>query len=300
MDFIRLMRPHHWIKNAFVFAALLFGKKLVGSPDEVLVAIGSSLGAFFCFCLASSAIYIFNDIIDRKADQLHPEKRYRPIASGKISIASAAILGIICMAISLVCSYLLANTLAIIIAIYLLLFIAYSVSLKNIMVIDCIAISIGFCLRAIAGTIVVGVSISPWLIICTFALCLFFGFGKRRSELASLGSAIGYRKTLSGYNPEILSHMLDVSSCLAIVCFLLYAMDDRTIILFGTNNLVYTTPFVIYSIFRFSILIRTGRYTGPVQIILRDIPFIISGICWGICCILIINYSQNTFSFWNY
>ena len=157
------------------------------------------------------------------------------------------------------------------------------------MILDCIVISVGFCLRAVAGAIVVGVIISPWLIICTFALCLFLAFGKRRSEIARLGEiSADFRKTLAGYTPELLAHMLDVSSGLAIVCFLLYATDDRTLRIFGTNNLVYTTPLVFYCIFRFSALIQKGVYSGPVKIILRDRPFQFAFCLWVLCCIVII------------
>jgi len=152
-----------------------------------------------------------------------------------------------------------------------------------------VVISIGFCLRAIAGAVVVEVFISPWLIICTFALCLFLAFGKRRSEIAQLREASeSFRKTLAGYTPELLAHMLDVTSGLAVVCFLLYAMDDRTFQIFGNNNLVYITPLVLYCIFRFSALIQTGKYSGPVQLILNDLPFQIGFVLWVISCIGII------------
>ena len=157
------------------------------------------------------------------------------------------------------------------------------------MILDCVVISIGFCLRAVAGAVVIGVFISPWLIICTFALCLFLGFGKRRSEIEQLGAESEFfRKTLADYTPELLAHMLDVTSGLAVVCFLLYAMDDRTLELFGTNNLVYTTPLVLYCVFRFSALIQKGKFSGPVQLILKDTPFQIGLFLWGLSCIGII------------
>ncbi len=283
------MRPAHWTKNMFVFAALVFGKKLIAPPDELLLALCSAAGAFFCFCLASSAIYIFNDIIDRNADRLHPLKSKRPIAAGTVRPGSAAIIAILCALVAIVSAYLLVHQLATIILIYIVLMIFYSLLLKKMMILDCVVISIGFCLRAIAGAIVVGVFISPWLIICTFALCLFLGFGKRRSEIQSLAeNAESFRKTLAGYTPELLAHMLDVTSGLAIVCFLLYTMDDRTLQVFGTNNLVYTTPLVLYCVFRFSALIQKGKFTGPVQLILKDRPFQIGFCLWGMVCITII------------
>jgi 4-hydroxybenzoate polyprenyltransferase len=289
MKFLQIMRPSHWTKNAFVFAALIFGKKLFGPMDEVLLAVGSAVGGFFCFSLAASAIYIFNDIIDRQADSLHPDKRNRPIAAGAVSIGSAAVMSALCAVVALVGSFLLAGTFAIVILGYIVLMLLYSLLLKRIMVLDCIVISVGFCLRAIAGAIVVGVFISPWLIICTFALCLFMAFSKRRGEIVYLGEdSESFRRTLAGYTPELLSHMLDVTSGLAVVCFLLYAMDDRTLRIFGTNNLVYTTPLVLYCIFRFSALIQKGKFSDPLQLILSDVPFQVGLVLWVLSCIAII------------
>ena len=287
--YLEIMRPSHWTKNMFVFAALIFGKKLFGPANEVLLAFGAAMGGFVCFSLAASAIYIFNDIIDRKTDLLHPQKRERPIAAGTVPIGSAVFLSIVCAAAALVGSFILVRTFAVVIAGYIVLMILYSLLLKRMMILDCVAISIGFCLRAVAGAIVVGVFISPWLIICTFALCLFLSFGKRRSEIAMLREdSEFFRRTLAGYTPELLGHMLDVTSGLAIVCFLLYSMDERTVRLFGTNNLVYTTPFVLYCVFRFSALIQKGIYSGPVQIILKDLPFQLGFVLLVVACIGII------------
>ncbi len=296
MQFIRLMRPSHWTKNLFLFAPLLFGRKLVGPVDDVALAIMSALGGFLCFCLASSAMYIFNDIMDRKTDRLHPEKKFRPIASGQVGIGNALILMLLCAVVALTGGFLLAKTFGIVVLCYVFLMFLYSIRLKNAMILDVIIISTGFCLRAVGGAVVIGVEISPWLIICTFALCLFLGFGKRRSEIAQLGdNAELFRKTLAGYTPELLAHMLDVSSGLAVVCFLLYAVDERTLRLFGTNNLVYTTPFVLYCVFRFSALIQKGKFSGPVQIILRDVPFQLGLVLWVLSCAGII-YADKLWS----
>jgi 4-hydroxybenzoate polyprenyltransferase len=278
------MRPKHWTKNIFVFAALVFGQQMT-----VPLAVGRAIGAFFCFCLASSAIYIFNDIIDRRTDDLHPEKRKRPIAAGSVSIGSAAVMSALCAAAAIIGSILFDRNFAIVILSYIVLMVLYSLLLKKMMIMDCIVISTGFCLRAVAGAIVVGVFISPWLIICTFALCLFLAFSKRRSEIILLGENSGsFRQTLAGYTPELLAHMLDVTSGLAVICFLLYAMDDRTLRIFGTNNLVYTTPLVLYCIFRFSLLIKQGSFTDPLELMYKDLPFQIGFVLWVLLCIGII------------
>ncbi len=295
MKFLQIMRPLHWTKNMFVFAALVFGQKL-----DVPLALGRAIGGFFCFCLAASAVYIINDIIDRKRDRLHPEKCNRPIAAGKVTIGSAVVISALCSAVAIIGSFLLSQTFAIIILTYITLMILYSLLLRRIMILDCVVISIGFCLRAVAGAVVVEVFISPWLIICTFALCLFLAFGKRRSEIAQLQEVSeSFRNTLAGYTPELLAHMLDVTSGLAVVCFLLYAMDDRTLRIFGTNNLVYTTPLVLYCIFRFSALIQTGKYSDPVQLIFNDLPFQIGFVLWVISCIIIIYADKLGISFGN-
>lgn len=296
MKFLQILRPTHWIKNIFVFAALVFGKKLFIETEEMLTAIYSAIGAFVCFCLASSAVYIFNDIIDRRADGLHPYKHKRPIASGEVHVIAAGFLSILCGIVSVICSYVLAPRLAAIVFIYIFLMVLYSVLLKKMMILDCVVISTGFCLRAIAGAIAIGVFISPWLIICTFALCLFLSFGKRRSEIAMLGDGSEFfRKTLAGYTPELLTHMLSVTGVLAVVCFLLYSMDERTKELFGTNNLVYTTPLVLYCVFRFSALIQKGIFSGPVELILHDIPFQTGFALWVLACMAII-YTDKIFS----
>ncbi len=269
MKFLQIMRPLHWTKNMFVFAGLIFGHKL-----NVPSALGSAIGGFACFCLAASAVYILNDIIDRQRDRLHPEKCKRPIASGRVNIGSAVVVAVLCAAAAIITAFLLGPAFASIILIYIVLMVFYSLLLRRIMILDCVVIATGFCLRAVAGAVVVDVFISPWLIICTFALCLFLAFGKRRGEIALLQQGReSFRNTLTDYTPELLAHMLSVTSGLAVVCFLLYAMDDRTLQAFGNNHLVYTTPLVLYCIFRFSSLIQTGKYLGPVQFILHDCRF---------------------------
>lgn len=283
-NYFLLMRPLHWIKNVLIFAALVFGSKL----NEPL-AVGRVIAAFICFSIAASAVYILNDIIDRETDRLHPEKCQGSIASGKVTVNSALVLSVVCAALAVIGSLLLEKNFAVIIISYIGLMLFYSIALKRVMILDCVVIAIGFCLRAIAGAVVIKVSISPWLIICTFALCLFIAFSKRRGELMLLrDNSEAFRATLGGYTPELLAHMLDVTSGLAVVCFLLYAMDDRTQEIFGTNNLVYTTPLVLYCIFRFSALIQNGKYSNPVKLILRDLPFQIGFVLWTLSCIIII------------
>jgi 4-hydroxybenzoate polyprenyltransferase len=289
MDLLRILRPLHWIKNVFVFAALIFSRKLSGPADAALVAVGRTLGAFVCFSLASSGMYIFNDIMDRKTDSIHPERRDRPIAAGRVSVPKAAVLAVICVLLAIVGSLLFSAALTAIILTYVALIVLYSLGLKRVMILDCAIIAAGFCLRAVAGAVVIDVVISPWLVVCTFALCLFMAFSKRRGEIAQLQeNSEAFRRTLGEYTPELLSHMLNVTSMLAVVCFLLYAMDYRTRELFGTNNLVYTSPFVLYCIFRVSALTQKGVYSDPVQLILRDKAFQVGFVLWVLLCAAVV------------
>lgn len=297
MQFLRLMRPSHWIKNIFVVAALIFGKKLFGPVNQTIAAITNTGIAFVCFCLASSAVYVFNDIIDRQTDIVHPERRKRPIAAGKVSVGSAGAFSLLLAFVSVAGGLILSSRLSVIVLAYIVLMILYSLILKKVMILDCVTISVGFCLRAVAGAVAVAVFISPWLIICTFALSLFLAFGKRRGEIAQLQeSSEAFRKTLAGYTPELLAHMLDVTSVLAVVCFLLYAMDARTLTIFGTNNLVYTTPLVLYCVFRLSALTQKGVYSDPVKLILKDRPFQLGFVLWVIACVAIIYSSRLNIS----
>lgn len=301
MKFIEIMRPSHWTKNLFVFAALLFGGKLAGPAGQVAVAVASAFGGFVCFCLAASSVYIFNDIMDRRSDLLHPGKAARPIASGRVSVPAAAVFAGLCCLVALAGAWRLAPSFAAVVGGYIGLMVLYSVLFKRMLIVDCIVISIGFCLRAVGGAIVVGVFTSPWLIICTFALCLFLGFGKRRSEIVQLGPAgEAFRGTLGGYSGELTAHMLNVSSGLAVVCFLLYSTDDRTVNMFGTHNLVYTVPLVMYCVFRCSALVEKGSYDGPVQLVLRDRPFQAGFVLWALACSVIIYADKMTVSFGNF
>jgi len=198
---------------------------------------------------------------------------------------------------AVISSFMINRSFAAVILAYIVLMVLYSLLFKRVMILDCVIISIGFCLRAIAGAVAVRVFISPWLIICTFALCLFLAFSKRRGEIILLGeNSESFRRTLAGYTPELLAHMLDVTSGLAVVCFLLYAMDDRTLRIFGSNNLVYTTPLVLYCIFRFSLLIQLGSFSDPLELMYKDLPFQIGFVLWFLSCIVIIYADKLSFA----
>ena len=179
--YLRLLRPAQWSKNIFLFAGLIFGHRLTDPPSVLAAVLG-----FACFSLLSSAVYIINDIHDRQEDRLHPRKRLRPIPSGQVGITPAVILAVAVLAIGLLGSWLLSGGFFVVGLAYLGLQFAYTFALKHVVLLDVVSLGLGFVLRAVAGAVVVDVDISHWLVICTFTLCLFMGFSKRRCELSAL------------------------------------------------------------------------------------------------------------------
>jgi 4-hydroxybenzoate polyprenyltransferase len=233
--------------------------------------------------------YILNDLRDRQADRQHPTKNKRPLAAGNISAGPAVVVAIILAVGCLAWSVRLDGKFAVIGLAYLILNMTYTVWLKNQPIVDVIAISLGFVLRAVAGVVLLEVELSPWLIVCTFCLCLFLGFGKRRGELNELGErASAFRKVHELYTPVMLDHMLSVTSGITVVAFLMYTLHPHTQEWIGNNYLLYTMPLVLYGIFRFSLLIQSGKASGPVEVILHDLPFQATLIGWVLICLGII------------
>jgi 4-hydroxybenzoate polyprenyltransferase len=299
MPYVRLLRPQQWVKNLFIFAGLIFGAKL-GDADAVFKTI---LG-FLCFCAASSAVYVVNDIRDREEDRLHPRKSKRPIAAGQVGVAAAAVMAAAMLALGLGGGWLLDRGFGLVVAAYLVLQAAYTFSLKHVVILDVITIGIGFVLRAVAGAVLINVHISVWLEICTFTLCLFMGFSKRRCELNAMsensaaGSAAAHRRTLRIYTPEVLNHMTTLTAGVAIVSFLLYTMDTRPPQPpFDKLPLVYTLPLVVYAIFRFTVLVERGEVDGPTEVVTRDRPFQAAIVSWVAAALLIV-YKGREFGAW--
>lgn len=279
--YIRLLRPSDWVKNVFVFAALIFGGQIT-NPH----AVELSLAAFVAFCLAASAGYVINDLLDRDRDQLHPTKKDRPIASGDIDVPTALVIGIALLAAAAVMSWVfLPVKFQLTLLCYLALTISYSLFLKHRMILDVLIIALLFVLRAVGGAYAIDITVSNWLLVCTFMLCLFLGFGKRRCEIAMIANthAIrGHRRTLVRYTPNLLTHLLSTTGGIAIITFLLYTLDTTTPSPFGEHKhrLVYTLPLVVYGVFRYAMLIELGKATGPTDLIVRDPPFLITILLW--------------------
>jgi len=293
-DYLKLLRPTHWSKNVFVFAGLVFAEQnLLFDLAYVLPVVT----AFLCFCASSSVAYIVNDIMDADQDRSHPIKKNRPIAARRIPVRNAAgvagLLAILALGGSAMINWLL----VVVTAGYLVLNLLYSLRVKNYVIADVMCIAIGFVLRALGGVVAIRIPLSPWLIVCTFTLCLFLGFGKRRCEIAMWGDdrarASNHRPVLLHYSLELLGHLLGISAAVAVVSFLLYTMDPQTAAKFGTNYLIYTTPLVIYGIFRFAVLIETGQVTGPVDIITADRPFQITVLLWAVMAFVIVHWGPD-------
>ena len=282
---IRLLRPAHWAKNVFVLAPLVFAQRLTDTE-----AVHNGLMAFAAFCLASSAVYVFNDIRDRAEDRLHPMKRFRPIAAGDVSVFSATLLGSLLAIVSLVLAASLGWPFFIILAIYLVSNQLYSAGLKHTVILDVMIVSLGFVLRVLAGGAAVHVQVSAWLLLCTFFIALFLAFSKRRHELILLAEdASGQRPVLSHYSPEFLDQMINVVTASTVVAYAMYAISPETVEKFQTQHLIYTIPMVLFGIFRYLYLIyqkHTNR--NPTEAILRDPPFLINMLLWGLAALWIV------------
>lgn len=284
-DLIRSLRPTHWIKNTVVFAGVIFARHLQSAHDLLL-----SLGAFGVFCALASAIYLFNDIRDRQSDRAHPQKQHRPIASGKVSVATASSTAAILAAIGILGATQLGAGLLSSALVYVALNLFYSLGLKRVAILDVMIVAAGFVVRAVAGAMVINVAISPWLVVCTSLLALFLGFGKRRWELVSLGDdATTHRAALAGYTVPLLDQLIAITTASTVVAYALYTLAPETQEKFGTSNLIWTLPFVIYGIFRYLYLIH-GRQKGgnPTRVILTDWPILVNVLLWLGCVVVIV------------
>ena len=276
------LRMRSWTKNLFVFAGILFAN-LWNDPMAVgLTALGA-LG----FCLLSSSVYLVNDIADRKRDINHPEKKNRPIASGVLSVPIALVAAILLAAGVLTGSWILAPTYAMVLSIYFVMQLCYSIRLKHVVILDVLIIATGFVLRAIAGVTLAmdagfnQVSISYWLIVCTFFLAIFLAFAKRRSEVISLGKdAADHRKILEEYSIPLLDEMMGIATAASIIGYSIYSVSERTLELVSTR-LWLTIPFVTYGIFRYLYLIHIKGHGGsPDKLLLQDKPLLINILLW--------------------
>ena len=272
--YLRLARPKQWTKNGFVLAGLIFAHQALYAPSVV-----SALVTFVAFCALSSATYAANDVLDVKEDREHPTKRLRPVASGEIKPRAATTFSAVLAAFGLVLCFLVGPVVGLSGIAYLLLQAVYSLGLKHLVILDVMAISAGFVIRALAGVAAVHSPVSPWLIVCTGLLTLFLGFSKRRHELAVLGDeAAGHRRNLEDYSVEMLDQMMNIMVSATIIAYSMY-----TFFVYkneAENYMMATIPFVVYGIFRYMVLVHRAGGGNPDTLLLRDRPLQITLLLW--------------------
>lgn len=245
---------------------------------------------FLVFSLTSSAVYIFNDILDYERDKIHPLKRNRPIASGALNKTTAAIFGAALLVIATIGASQLSTSFLMVVGIYLLINILYGIGLKEVILLDVFCISSGFLLRVVSGAMIIDVPISKWLLVCTLTMSLFLGFAKRRHELVLLGDDGGsHRKVLTEYSKEFLDQIITVLTTTTVISYLLYTISEETIAKFNTDKLIFTSLFVFYGVFRYIYLIDKNRGTGdPSKVLFGDAGIAASVALWFLSAIVII------------
>lgn len=264
------MRPKQWYKNLVLFAGIIFSLNL--SHIHMLINV---LFAFITFCIVSGSEYIINDIMDKEKDKIHPKKRNRPIASGKLKVSSALIVVAFMLCMAFVGAYLINIQFLGVVLAYFLLIVSYSLFLKQIVFVDILTISFGFVLRAVAGCLAIKVSVSPWLVVCAFFAALILALGKRKHEVISLeNGAVKHRKVLGDYSPELLDKMMTAVTSTLIMSYSLYT--------FLTNNtwMMVTIPLIIYGLFRYIFLVNSKNMGGEPEMLFKDKGMLTCIVLW--------------------
>jgi 4-hydroxybenzoate polyprenyltransferase len=286
------LRPHQWTKNLVVFAAWPLGT-VEGQLSKHLFDLEAAwrvLLAFGLFCGLSGAVYLLNDVADVERDRLHPRKRRRPIASGRLGRSTALATAALLTICGLLGSLILGPSFAKISLAYVVLNVFYSFWLKNVLIVDAITVSLCFVLRAVAGALAIAVEVSDWLLICTILFALFLTLCKRRHELTSLNdSAAEHRRILSEYSPYLLDQMIAVVTASCVTAYAFYTTAQQTIGKFHTHRLTWTIPFVLYGIFRYLYLVhRKDQGGSPTEILLTDRPLMIAVALWAMAIVIIV------------
>lgn len=273
---LEALRPRHWIKNVFVLAPLVFAERLT-DPHAALV----SLAAFAVFCALSSSVYLWNDISDIERDRLHPKKRLRAIASGRLSVPVAAGVATVLGAGALASAFALSRPFAWVCVAYLAINVAYSLGLKSVVILDVMIVATGFLLRAAGGALVLPVEMSHWLALCTGLLALFLGFVKRRQEIEGLSGTSGQRPILREYSVPFLDQMISVVTASTVLAYALYALSPEVAEKLRTRHLWITIPFVLFGIFRYLYLVhQKGEGDSPTELVSGDPPLLVNVALW--------------------
>jgi len=287
IEIFKSLRPQQWIKNLFIFAPLIFSQNIFNRP-----LVLKTMVAFAAFCLISSAHYIFNDLRDIEDDRRHPVKCQRPLASGRLKKGPAIAALVVIGAAGLALAAGINTPFLLMAAGYLVLQTAYSMWLKHVVILDVFVVAAGFLIRVVAGGLAIKVEISSWLLICTILLSLFLAMGKRRYELVLLDKdAANHRPILREYNTYLLDQMISVVTASTLVAYCLYTISAETVTKFGTRNLLFTVPFVLYGIFRYLYLIHQKAEGGtPEALIIRDKPLLADIFLWIVAAVLILRF----------
>ncbi|MFD3156581.1 decaprenyl-phosphate phosphoribosyltransferase [Haloimpatiens sp. FM7330] len=281
-EIIKLMRPKQWIKNSFVFAAIIFSGNLLN-----ISILKNNISTFIIFCLTSSFVYVLNDIIDIEKDRCHPEKKNRPLASGKVSKVQGIVLNIMLFIVVVILGLSLNYKILAVCIFYMVMNILYSFKLKNVVIIDVMIITLGFVLRVQSGSIATQVNLSPWLILCTILLSLFLALNKRKSEIKMLkGDSSKHRAILKEYSIELIDNMLGIITPSIFIAYCLYTFSSVQ-----SSNMMCTIAFVLYGIFRYQYLMEKKNIgKKPEDIFTEDIPFLINIVLWVISVLVIIYF----------
>jgi 4-hydroxybenzoate polyprenyltransferase len=283
-DNIKCLRVRQWTKNSLLFAALIFSTHAQQAGFVVKTAL-----AFLVFSLATGAVYIVNDLMDIDRDREHPLKKNRPIASGAVSVAMAWLQFFVIILLTVPSAFIIDREFGIVLLIYLVMQVCYSVYLKNVVILDVFIIGFGFILRVIAGAVVIDVEISNWILVCTMLLALFLALSKRRHEITLLDDkAYTHRIILREYTPYLLDQMISIVTSATLVAYMIFTLSQETIHKFG-KNMVLTVPFVLYGIFRYLYLVHRKNAGGrPEEILLTDLPLQLAVFGWVVVLVLVI------------
>jgi 4-hydroxybenzoate polyprenyltransferase len=285
-ELLRAMRPRQWTKNSVIFAALVFDAKLTNGTYFTHVLIG-----FVMFCFVSGAVYLINDLTDIDQDRQHPRKRHRPLASGRLPVWVAQVAVPVILLVCLPICFFTAPLFGGIISLYLLLQLGYSFVLKNVVIVDVLALAAGFVLRVAGGAALADAErFSPWLYVCVVLLALFLGLGKRRGELVLLQeNANNHRAILQEYSLPLLDEMMSVVTATTVLAYALYTFDPGNPNLPQNNTMMLTIPFVLYGIFRYLYLIhQRGETAPPDEVLLKDRPLQVAVGLWGVTALVLL------------
>jgi 4-hydroxybenzoate polyprenyltransferase len=274
---VRSLRPEQWLKNGFVLAPIVFSAR---AGD--LEAWSRCLMAVVAFCAASSATYLVNDVLDRKADRSHPTKRLRPIAAGEVSVGVALLTAAALVAVAAVIAVMLGGWFPAALGSYLVLTILYSLLLKEAVFVDVLVVAAGFVLRVVGGAVAIDVPISRWILLCAYLLALYLALGKRRSELALLGEEAGnHRVVLGHYTLPMVDQAISVVLGATVLAYALYTVAPDTVAKVGSEGLMATVPVVLYGLFRYLYVLHRHELGGsPTRVLITDRPLLICVVVW--------------------